>query len=188
MKKVSFRIIFLIFCLVLLGNNSLAQEDKRYVRKQVQPNFFIPSGDLAQNRQEKVIIPRYGKGQTTAKRISVEDSFVPAPSNTSKPQSTKNEEIIENSVANDIPEYTQIPEKIPTNNVTTQDSGTPDYQKMYQNYLNDLESIASTGSVSNDTPLNDLSEMNSETRINIDRKFNEKRNIDKEIDNAIKRK
>lgn len=187
MGKHFFRIVITILCFAFWINHSFAQEDKRYVRKAVQPNFFIPNGDLAQNRQEKVIMPRYGKGQSTAKRISINEDEAPTPSLIYKPKANTTSTTDLNSSDEYAPEATSLPERQLTKTSVPQNDETPNYQQMYQNYLKDLESIAKTGNVTNDTPLNDLNEMNSETRINIDRKFNEKRNIDQEIENAIKK-
>lgn len=182
MKKTLFTVLFVVFCVLSVA--ALAQDSQRYVRKKVQPNFFIPNNALAENKPEKVYIPRYGAGQTTAKRISSDDNLPDRQPILTKRQSVDVKET-DVSVKPEIAttEYTapSIPDPSQVNDET------PSYQKMYQDYLRDLDSIAKTGEISDPAVLTDLEAMNSEKRIEIDKKFNQHRDVQKEIQSAIKK-
>ena len=56
---------------------------------------------------------------------------------------------------------------------------------MYQDYLKDLDSIAKSGNVNTDYIDKDLSSMNSEKRIQIDKEFNSHRNVKNDILKAL---
>lgn len=167
-----------------------AQTEGRYVRKPVQPNFFIPDGALAQSRPEKVIIPRYGAGVSTAKHISREDDKIPqrTPFYDPKQQADSQKQLTADNAAQTVAQPLNEPQ--PTVQKTGNASVPPvseaaNYQEMYQSYLRDLEAIADTGKPASTNTISDLDAMNSEERIQLDKKFNERRNVDLEIQKAL---
>lgn len=184
MKKALY-ILILLLLTVWTAANALAQSRERFVRQKVQPNFFIPGGALAESKPEKVFVPRYRKGQTTAKRISADDTLYAAQPAQRKPQAPKRPD---NSVSyadtNDNEPVSKLSEPAPSQT----NDGTPEYQKMYQDYLQDLESIAQNGNVKDQAVLDDLNVMNSEKRIELDKKFNKSRDIEKDVQAALKNK
>lgn len=177
--------MFLVLFAIWATDTAEAQNRQRYVRKKVQPNFFIPSSALSENKPEKVYIPKYRVGETTAKRISPSENkekpkiVKSIPKNTNKQNAKASEELISSDIEKD--SYTPPAEATYAN-----DEKTPEYQKMYQNYLKDLQSIAKTGNVSDPGVLNDLKVMNSDKRIEIDKNFNKQRNIKRDLDEALK--
>lgn len=184
MKKALYLLIFILQVLLWAGN-AAAQDSQRYVRQKVQPNFFIPNGALAESKPEKVFVPRYRKGQTTAKHISADDNLYAARPVYQKPKTapkTDNQPIYNSDTETD-----SYDDKPATPAPSQIDDGTPDYQKMYQDYLKDLDSIAKTGDVKDQAVLDDLSVMNSEKRIELDKKFNKKRNLAKDIQAALEK-
>lgn len=167
-----------------------AQTEERYVRKPVQPNFFIPDGSLAQSRPEKVIIPRYGAGVSTAKHISREDDKIPQrtpfydPRQQAVPQQPQTTDNAAQTVAQPL-NKPQPTEQKNDNASVPPVSEAANYQEMYQSYLRDLEAIADTGKPASTNTISDLDAMNSEERIQLDKKFNERRNVDLEIQKAL---
>lgn len=183
MKKTLLTLLLILSCLLPLSG--MAQNSQRYVRKKIQPNFFIPGGALAESKPEKVYIPRYRAGQTTAKHISADDNLEPRQPVVAEDVLVSKEPEATAVTAQPVETPTYTPPSTPAPSQV--DDGTPNYQKMYQDYLRDLDAIAKTGDVSDPTILNDLEAMNSEKRIEIDKKFNQSRNIQKEIQSAIKK-
>lgn len=178
MKKALYILILILFAFWSAADAG-AQNGERYIRQKVQPNFFIPNGALAQSKPEKVFVPRYRKGQTTAKHISADDELYaarPVKSLPKKPQQTNKP--VSYADTNDNESSALTPQTTAPSQVN---DGTPDYQKMYQDYLQDLDAIAKNGDVKDQAVLDDLSIMNSEKRIELDKNFNKKRNIEKDI-------
>lgn len=113
------KILWLLMALLIVtGVNVYAQNsDGRYVRKQLQPEFFIPEGQW--NPQEK--LPPVVKPQPKVPTAAVEESV---------PQ--------------------QATEEI------------PDYQRKYQEYVEDLKKIDAQGTPpANQALQRDLEQMNS---------------------------
>lgn len=184
MKK-ALHIFILILLTVWTAANALAQSSERYVRQKVQPNFFIPGGALAESKPEKVFVPRYRKGQSTAKHISADDALYAAQPARRKPQTPKRpDNPVSYADANGSEPVSKVSEPAPSKI----NDGTPEYQKMYQDYLQDLEAIAKNGDVKDQAVLDDLKVMNSEKRIELDKKFNKGRNIEKDVQAALKNK
>lgn len=182
-----------------MAGTALAQMNQPYVRKKIQPNFFIPEGALSESRPEKVGIPQYRQGRTTAKRITVEPEPAPTPqaqtqqlqqiSDTHKqPQEIsrlpENQEPQIQSTRDEVSPPTNIQTSSPISQQGSQ-TDTPNYQKMYQDYLKDLDSIAQSGAVNTSYIDKDLSAMNSEKRIKIDQEFNSKRDVKNDILKAL---
>lgn len=183
MKKTLQIITFILFTLWTAAP-SAAQNSERYVRQKAQPNFFIPGGALAESKPEKVFVPRYRKGQTTAKHISANDNLYAAQPAKRKPQTPKRtDDPVSYADANSNKPVSKFSEPAPSQI----NDGTPNYQKMYQDYLQDLEAIAQNGDVKDQAVLDDLNVMNSEKRIELDKNFNKKRNIEKDIQAALKK-
>ncbi len=193
-----FKIFSITFGFCLIAGTALSQLSQPYVRKKIQPNFFIPEGALAESHPEKVAIPQYRKGTSTAKRISSE----PTP----EPQMVKqqytapqNEEKTTSLTALPVKETSQNQIQEPQQNITTETplqtnintnqnpTDTPNYQKMYQDYLQDLDIIAKNGSIKDSRIADDLNVMNSEKRIQLDQEFNSKRNVKQDILDALKK-
>lgn len=132
-----------------------------YVRKKVNPNYFVPQNDVS--KKYKYAIPKYEEGVNYSENIGVHNKVQYRESY--------------------IPEVEYAETK---NNNLGNGSLNPDYQNKYQEYLKDVDVIKEKGYVGDSEELkNDLSKMTSEQRIRIDKEFNKQRNIDKKIDNLI---
>lgn len=198
MKKLVFKIIITFFTVAFTFSGASAQE--RYVRKKVPPNFFIPQGELSETKQEKVAIPKYRQGTSTAKHISAEEQreaeMLAAKQRRFKtqdmgkqPYNPQTEEDNISTVAETTPEPETTQISVRKNPATKNAKGdeVPDYQQKYQEYLQDLDAIAATGTVTNNPGVDeDLGAMSSEKRITIDKKFNEKRDVKSEINKLLK--
>lgn len=189
------KIFSLTLGICLLAGTALAQSNQPYVRKKIQPNFFIPKGALSEDKPEKVGIPQYRQGVSTAKRVSARTSDI-TQTPTSVPQNNKNKENV-SPISNQEPtlsaeentSMTPLVQTIPTEETNiseTLDTNTPNYQQMYQDYLKDLDYIAKSGKISDQNITKDLKAMNSEKRIKIDQKFNSQRDVKKDILEALK--
>lgn len=205
MKKLICTILTAVLLIFACFENANAQS-QRYVRKKPQPNFFIPQGALAESQTEKVRMPQYGQGRTTAKHISADDNreaeMLAARQRRFKNQKTKAKQpaIMENqqaepeettpiTAAAETPVQTARPAAAQTAAPTAaaHDDSVPDYQQKYQEYLKDLETIAKTGKVTaNPGVAADLSAMNSEQRIEIDKKFNADRDVKSEVEKLLR--
>lgn len=170
-----------------LAVSASAQMTEKYVRKQQKPNFFIPEGALAQSQPEKVIMPRYGAGISTAKHISYEDNLPKRQTLIYKPKSQENDTPIQDTSTSQQTPVQQTQNSTITSSVPQQAPVEDDtnYQEMYQSYLRDLDSIAETGKPASTATLTDLDAMNSEERIKIDKEFNAQRDVDSEIKKAL---
>lgn len=191
------KIFSITFGFCLMAGTALAQMNQPYVRKKIQPNFFIPEGALAESKPEKVGMPQYRQGRTTAKRISAEPEPAPQPQNQQLQQISdtrrQTEEI--SRLPENQEQQIQSPIREDANETNTQTSSpvpqqgnqtdTPNYQKMYQDYLKDLDSIARNGAVNTSYIDKDLNAMNSEKRIQIDKEFNSHRNVKNDILKAL---
>lgn len=161
MKKRLFWVT-VILCLNVLAMQTAAQ----YIRKKQQPNFFIPQQEI-ESRPEKLQMPKtanYQNMEPTTNHIRSEKSRLPAPD---VPQPTKTKAPMEKvpTAEDDIPEIME-------NNIDSE----PDYQKKYQDYLEDLADIANEGKVKDTQDVyDDLNLMNSEKMIEVDKDFNKKR-------------
>ena len=187
--------VFLLIGLCLMAETSLAQLSEPYVRKKIEPNFFIPEGALAGRKPEKINLPRYNQGQTTAKRISSK-----MPENITPPsqEPSRDEADISNqpqAQTGGLSETTTPLYYTPTlmtndnnlssDNPATETTESPNYQKMYQDYLKDLNSIVQSGKSDTSQIDKDLSNMDSEKRIQIDKEFNAQRNVKEDILKAL---
>lgn len=181
------KIFSITFGFCLMTGTALAQMDQPYVRKKIQPNFFIPEGALAESRPERVSIPQYRQGRTTAKRITAEPEPVLQQQTLQSQQISATLEQTED--ISHLPENQEQQIQTPLyENVDIQQENptrTPNYQKMYQDYLKDLDSIAQSGTVNTYDIDNDLNAMNSEKRIQIDKEFNSHRNVKDDILKAL---
>lgn len=195
-RQIMFKIFSITFGFCLIAGTALSQLSQPYVRKKIQPNFFIPEGALAESHPEKVGIPQYRKGTSTAKRISSEPAQEPqmvkqqymSPQNEEKTTSLTSSPITETS-QNQIPKPQQNnPAETPLQtNINQNPTDTPNYQKMYQDYLQDLDIIAKNGNIKDSRIADDLNVMNSEKRIQLDQEFNSKRNVKQDILDALKK-
>ncbi len=177
----------LFFC--MLTTTALAQLTQPYVRKKIQPNFFIPEGALAESTPEKVSIPKYRKGMTTAKRITPEAeqrTIKQVQKQTIKQRPQDKDKNPKEVITTQIPTSgtVDISTAVPQQNIDV-NTETPNYQNMYQDYLKDLDSIARNGTVSTSQIDKDLSSMSSDKRILIDQNFNNQRHVKEDIMNAL---
>ena len=181
-----------------MAGTALAQMNQPYVRKKIQPNFFIPEGALSESHPEKVGMPQYRRGKTTAKRITAEPEPMAQVQPQQPHQNTNNNQKQVKEVSR-LPEKQEIQIQTPMNEAETStniqtssplpqqetQTNTPNYQKMYQDYLKDLDSIAKNGAVNTSYIDKDLNIMNSEKRIQIDQEFNSKRDVKNDILKAL---
>lgn len=195
-RQIMFKIFSITFGFCLIAGTALSQLSQPYVRKKIQPNFFIPEGALAESHPQKVSIPQYRKGTTTAKRISSESTPEPqimkqeytAPQDEKKITSRASQPIAETpNTQIQKPQQNNIVESALQTNTNQNQIDTPNYQKMYQDYLQDLDIIAKKGSIQDSRIVEDLNVMNSEKRIQLDQEFNSKRNVKQDILDALKK-
>lgn len=148
-----------------------------YVRKKIEPNFFIPKS--AQPKPEKLPMPYYKQPV-----IPAEETTVPAPQEQPLPVVEQTQNTAPTTAAK-----APAPVVAPTpaeKSVVQNLSDTPEYQRKYQEYLQDLEYIAATGERPSNANLdNDLKQMNSNERIKLDQKFNAKRNVKAEFEKTL---
>lgn len=147
----------------------MAQNNRNYVRKQVQPNFYMPTAARNKmNAPEKLATPQYTIGaeetiKVTRPQKAVVVKTVDKTPKTSAPTPNKHLDY----------DHGQL-------------SQTPDYQQKYQEYLSDLDKIAATGkSPKNPRLEQDLSRMNSNDRISLDQKFNQSRNPEMQFEKVL---
>lgn len=143
------------------------QAQETFVRKKIKPNFFIPAQEI-EKPTAKLPQPKYSAGQEeTIKVASPEDI-------------TEQENITE----------TQSPEASTSSQETISAPKTeiPAYQLKYQEYLEDISKVAKGKNLpDNQTLNNDLSKMNSEERILVDRQFNSNRQPKTEFNQELKK-
>lgn len=124
----------------------------RYVRKQLEPDFFIPKSD--KNKPEKLPMPVYLEGEeVTVKNARRGDVFV--------------NEVDEPAEENRVQEVMALP-KTSTQSPIKEEAleDTPKYQQKYNDYSNDIEQIGRTGTMPENPELQeDLEQMNSDERI-----------------------
>ena len=133
---------FLILVSIVFFGNIITAEG-RYVRKQLEPDIFIPTYALPQ--QEKLPMPRYYEGQAeTVKNAKPEPA-----------RKMTTEEIEIKTVSVD----------------SLMKSGGADYQQKYDDYLDDLRHISQTGQLPrNEKLMADLQKMTTDERIVVQKK------------------
>ena len=187
--------IALTIALSLIYGSAMAQLTEPYVRKKLEPNFFIPEGALAASQPEKLALPQYRQGTSTAKHISKNAPDITPLTNTdlpiSQPQTTasttplpQEEQSLAVSDSSSTTDSGNFAAPTPAPSVAATDSA-PNYQKMYQEYLQDLESITNSGEADTTHIDADLQQMNTEERIKIDQNFNQRRNVQEDIRKAL---
>lgn len=133
----------------------------RYVRKQVEPEFFIPENTLS--RPENLPIPRYLSGEEqTVKQVVPE-----------RQQPKTVQKTLEDDLLNETEDsYDENP--------------APDYQQKYEDYSRDLEHISRNGQLPENKVLtNDLAQMQSDQRIIVKRQAYQPRNAKAAFDQAL---
>lgn len=134
MKKISFGKI-VILGTVFAGIMEIGLAAAQYVRKRVEPDFFMPQGAI--NRPEKLPMPRYTEGQ----EVTVKEA---------RPGDVFENEVIDNPDAD---------------HADSDMENTPEYKKKYDEYVKDLDNISQTGSIPESQALKeDLGQMDSEAR------------------------
>ena len=183
-KKKTYRLSLLILTMAVLAGSDTATA--QYVRKKVVPNYFIPAQELAP-KQEKLppIKYQYGEGETittrsydnmpTTKTIA-DKNIVPQTSTTDLPLTT------DNSSETNEPSLSEVTLDLPDSS----SKEVPDYQQKYQEYLRDIKKVAAGKKMPHNPQLEqDLSKMNSDERILIDKKFNAERDVLSDFKNAL---
>lgn len=153
--------ILIVLTAVLSGFISEAAAQGTYVRKQLEPDFFIPAS--AKPKPEKLPMPRYLYGE---------------------------EETIKNAKPEPEPQRipAAVAEEPNVNNGNVLDGleQTPDYQQKFDDYSNDLDHISRTGELpANPNLEQDLSEMNSSGRRVIEKRTYQPRNAKQKFDKAL---
>lgn len=191
MNKQILKCVSVILLSALTTSGACAQT-LNYVRKKVQPNFFIPQKDLTEQKPEKVGLPQYKRGETTTKHISVDDNLEAiADEQRQRFQAAEEKWQSSRRPFNTNTEKASKASKTSSPTPPVEESNKahdiPDYQTKYQEYLKDLEAISRNGTLPNNPGIqDDLSAMNSEQRIEIDKNFNANRDIQSEVNELLK--
>jgi len=145
----------------------------QFVRKKYEPSFFIPQGEL-EVKPKEVPIVKYRRGVTN----SVSHKEREKPVLRSVPQV--------NVVKNIAPLATNIDDNNQINDVVTETKNVPEYQQVYQEYLEDVDKVAKGRKMPKNIGLqNDLAKMDSNERIKIDKEFNANRDVVSDFNNAL---
>lgn len=163
----------IVISLVVVSFECQAQHSRTFVRKKVQPNYFIPEKEI-KTKVEKLPQPKFTHGEdssiTNAKPIEQPRRVVKKAPETI--QDTKSTETQDTEVS--------------AQDVVDQSESTPEYQKKYQEYIADLDSISNDKEAKYEsTVAKDLSSMNSNERIIVDKKFNQQRNVKGKFNNTL---
>ena len=140
------RKLIILAGLAVIAGSSAAEA--QYQRKQLQPDFFVPAGEI--NPQEKLPPFRQTGGSLptaeTVKKVSMPE--------------IRDSEALTLSADNPVEQYDM--EKHITNHKF---DASPDYKQKYDAYVNDLKIIAETGKAPENKQLQqDLAKMNSNER------------------------
>ena len=167
MIKFGWQIVILMFCLIVNCDEANAQ----YVRKQHQPSFFVPQGEL-EYKPKEVPIVQYRRGEVDT--VSHKKREVPK---VVSPQSLPNSEIVVDNF-----EAEALNENV--DEVVSEE--VPEYQQVYQDYLKDVDKVAKGRKMPENRKLKaDLAKMDSEERIKVDKKFNATRDVVGDFENAL---
>lgn len=154
----------LVFFLILFLGIGFDPAAARYVRKQQEPDFFIP--ESARQRPEKLPLPRYSAGaEETIKQVEPEREV------------RKYNIDMKASQNIDTVSETSAPEGV---------EETPDYQHKFDDYSRDLEQIDSQGQIPDNQVLReDLNQMNSDQRIVVNHRVYQPRNSKAAFNRAL---
>lgn len=161
-----------IFCcgvlLAIFADMNMAEA--QIERKKYEPSFFIPKGEL--DVKPKVVpIVKYRRGEMNS--VSHKERERPVPKSVPKV----------NVVQNIAPLATTNNQ---TNDVVTQTKEVPEYQQVYQEYLEDVDKVAKGRKMPKNIGLQkDLAKMDSNERIKIDKEFNANRDVLSDFNNAL---
>ncbi len=177
---------------------------KRYVRQKQQPNFFIPQKAI-NTPSEKLHMPKvadYKNTEPTTKHVSTKANIKPTKTVTKTQIKKPIRESAKNNVPADMPEeeispqdaldtyqnYLEDLDDIVDDN-SSSSNNEPEYQKKYQDYLEDLGELSKTGKIHDKRDVySDLSAMNSDDLIKVDKNFNQKRTSPKsKIQKSLKK-
>ena len=144
------RKLIILAGLAVIAGSSAAEA--QYQRKQLQPDFFVPAGEI--NPQEKLPPFKQTGGSLpaaeTVKKVSIKDET----------PEIRDSEALTLSADNPVEQYDM--EKHITNHKF---DASPNYKKKYDAYVNDLKIIAETGKAPENKQLQqDLAKMNSNER------------------------
>lgn len=155
--------IFLVAALLFLGREVLAQE--AFVRKQREPDFFIPNS--AKIQPERLVMPRYHLADDLKQPEPEQPRYVKVKPKVKKKVQNKPELVVRYNKEDEQTSQKELePEAI-----MSDFANTPVYQRNYTQYSKDLEEIGKTGKIPYNAELeNDLAKMNSEQRIVLEKK------------------
>lgn len=144
-----------------------AQAQETYVRKKIKPNFFIPTQEI-ERPAAKLPQPQFTAGQEETIKVA-------SPEENSEPEATSEAQTPQASTSSQ-------------ETISARKSEAPAYQQKYQEYLEDIGEVAKGKNLpENQTLNNDLSKMNSEERILVDRQFNRNRQPKTEFNQELKK-
>lgn len=156
------KIIFILSGITILGLSYAAiAQPGQYVRKQLKPDFFIPQGEM----EKKEVLPPFYYEQPKPKAIVNKDVVPQEVSETEEAIPEVAESVLPKAMSKPIDsEYLNYSDKELEN--------TPEYQQKYDDYIKDLQKIATTGQYPENKTLNDeLAKMNSNERMIVDDNF-----------------
>lgn len=178
------RKLFLITALVaisILSHPVGAEQPGRYVRKQLKPSFFVPDKEFGRNEK----LPEFNYYPNKPQKIIVKTE----PVQKIEPEAVEQETVQVLEVINEVDMSDRRPvaeTSVPVANVVSTTpieskyinydkdelAKTPEYQQKYDDYINDLKSIAQTGTTpENKRVSQDLSKMGTNERIVVDESF-----------------
>lgn len=156
------KILFFVLYLFFVVGDVMAQE--AFVRKKREPAFFIP--ESAKIQPERLVMPRYHLADDLRPKTEIKYSTKPIVKETT--EAKQEPQIVVRYNNNEVKEET--PEVI-THNLMENFAKSPSYKNNYQSYAEDLKHISQTGQLPINNQLQkDLSQMNSERRIVVEKK------------------
>lgn len=156
----------LILAMAFMIGMGLNVAAAKYVRKQPEPNFFIP--ESARQQPEKLPLPKYTAGQEES--VKMVEPEKPAP----------RRGVISPEASQIVDTVTKPVEEIPS------DEDLPDFQHKFDNYSRDLEQISRNGQIPANPALEeDLNQMNSDQRIVVNHQAYQPRNSKAKFNQAL---
>lgn len=164
-----------IFCwwlsVVIFADMNMAEA--QIVRKKYEPSFFVPQGEL-EVKPKEVPIVKYRRGEMHS--VSHKEREKTPPKKVLQAQ----------NIPNIMQPANNIADNSPTNDVAMETKEVPEYQQVYQEYLEDVDKVAKGRKMPKNIGLQkDLAKMDSNERIKIDKEFNANRDVVSDFKNAL---
>ncbi len=154
---------FIVGLFMVLSINCSAKAQETFVRKKLEPDFFIP--ESAKIQPERLVMPRYHLADDLKKSEPQKPRYVKVKP---KKKVVKEPELV---VRYNKQENINNEKNTNLQNIMDDFSNTPVYQRNYTQYSKDLEEIAKSGKIPYNEELEkDLARMNSEERIVFNKK------------------